>query len=63
MRGNAHSPSRVRVWQLVAALPFFPSLILAQGNSEIIRGRVRSADLRPMPGVVITVTGLQSRTA
>jgi hypothetical protein len=45
------------------ALSFFPSLVVAQGSSEIIRGHVRSADLRPLPGAVITVTGLQSRTS
>ncbi|HEY9449055.1 MAG TPA: carboxypeptidase regulatory-like domain-containing protein [Gemmatimonadaceae bacterium] len=40
-----------------------PVLAAAQGSTEIIRGHVRTADERPIPDAVITVTGLQSRLA
>src|SRR6185312_6224872 len=40
----------------------FTASAQAQGNAEIIRGRVFSPDSTPMAGIVVTVTGLMTRT-
>jgi hypothetical protein len=37
-----------------------PALAAGQGNTEIVRGRVRASDARPLEGAIVTVTGLQT---